>query len=147
MEVNEEKRKKFMEYAGKRVNNVMHDIQILEPMSRSSAYDFTKEDVEEMFSAMQDALNTVKASYDKKFEEKSRTERKVFSFGAETAPVVETNENEEVIENVLKDFKASLMPVELDCKIECLPSRLEEVAVVAPNELFEGFFVAKIRKE
>ena len=56
-------------------------------------------------------------------------------------------ENEEVIENVLKDFKASLMPVELDCKIECLPSRLEEVAVVAPNELFEGFFVAKIRKE
>ena len=48
MEVNEEKRKKFMEYAGKRVNNVMHDIQILEPMSRSSAYDFTKEDVEEM---------------------------------------------------------------------------------------------------
>ena len=29
MEVNEEKRKKFMEYAGKRVNNVMHDIQIL----------------------------------------------------------------------------------------------------------------------
>ena len=51
------------------------------------------------------------------------------------------------IKNVLKDFKASLMPVELDCKIECLPSRLEEVAVVAPNELFEGFFVAKIRKE
>ena len=29
MEVNEEKRKKFMEFAGKRVNNVMHDIQIL----------------------------------------------------------------------------------------------------------------------
>ena len=33
MEVNEEKRNKFMEYAGKRVNNVMHDIQILEPMA------------------------------------------------------------------------------------------------------------------
>ena len=32
MEVNEEKRKKFMEFAGKRVNNVMHDIQILEPI-------------------------------------------------------------------------------------------------------------------
>ena len=39
MEVNEEKRKKFMEFAGKRVNNVMHDIQILEPMARSNAYD------------------------------------------------------------------------------------------------------------
>ena len=40
-----------MEYAGKRVNNVMHDIQILEPMSRSSAYDFTKEGVLESFWA------------------------------------------------------------------------------------------------
>ena len=48
MEVNEEKRKKFMEFAGKRVNNVMHDIQILEPMARSNSYDFTKEDVEKM---------------------------------------------------------------------------------------------------
>ena len=41
MEVNEEKRAKFMENAGKRVNKVMHDIQILEPMARSSVYDFT----------------------------------------------------------------------------------------------------------
>ena len=45
-EVNEEKRNKFMEYAGKRVNNVLHDIQILEPMARSNSYDFTKQDVE-----------------------------------------------------------------------------------------------------
>ena len=44
MEINEEKRIKFMEYAGKRVNNVLHDIQILEPMARSNSYDFTKED-------------------------------------------------------------------------------------------------------
>ena len=56
MEVNEEKRQKFMENAGKRVNNVMHDIQILEPMARSNAYDFTREDVEEMFTAMQGAF-------------------------------------------------------------------------------------------
>ena len=44
MEVNEEKRQKFMENAGKRVNKVMHDIQILEPMARSNSYDFTKEE-------------------------------------------------------------------------------------------------------
>ena len=43
MEINEEKRIKFMEYAGKRVNNVLHDIQILEPMARSNSYDFTRE--------------------------------------------------------------------------------------------------------
>lgn len=105
MEINEEKRKKFMEYAGKRVNNVLHDIQILEPMSRSSAYDFTKQDVEEMFSAMQETLNNAKAEFEKKFEEKARSEKKVFSFGAtsntsvvtttDVAETAQTNDGEE----------------------------------------------------
>lgn len=91
MEVNEEKRSKFMEFAGKRVNNVLHDIQILEPMARSNTYDFTKQDVEEMFLAMQDTLNNVKAEFDKKFEEKARSERKTFTFGsgATTSSVIE----------------------------------------------------------
>ena len=31
--------------AGKRVNKVMHEIQILEPMARSNVYDFTEYDV------------------------------------------------------------------------------------------------------
>lgn len=100
MEVNEEKRNKFMEYAGKRVNNVMHDIQILEPMARSNAYDFTKEDVEEMFNAMQEMLNDAKSEFDKKFEEKARAEKKVFKFGTVKTSASETvstkiNENDE----------------------------------------------------
>ena len=77
MEVNTEKRQKFMENAGKRVNKVMHDIQILEPMARSSVYDFTRTDVEEMFGAMQDALDTAKEEYIKKFEGKAKAERKM----------------------------------------------------------------------
>lgn len=87
MQVNEEKRKKFMEYAGKRVNNVLHDIQILEPMSRSASYDFTKQDVEEMFNAMQETLNNAKIEFEKKFEEKARSEKKLFTFGASATPV------------------------------------------------------------
>ena len=81
MIVNEEKRAKFMEFAGKRVNNVMHDMQILEPMARSAAYDFTRQDVDEMFAAMQETLNAVKGEFEKKFEEKARSEKKVFTFG------------------------------------------------------------------
>ena len=96
MEVNEEKRKKFMENAGKRVNKVMHDIQILEPMARSSVYDFTKEDVEKMFFAMQDALDTAKAEYNKKFEEKTKAERKMFSFENDITPV---NQEEKTMAN------------------------------------------------
>ena len=99
MVVNEEKRNKFMEFAGKRVNNVMHDIQILEPMARSSAYDFTKEDVEEMFNAMQETLNDAKAEFYKKFEEKAKAEKKVFSFGTAKSVVSEVTEvSEEGVE-------------------------------------------------
>ena len=94
MEVNEEKRAKFMENAGKRVNKVMHDIQILEPMARSSVYDFTKEDVEEMFTAMQDALDSAKEEFNKKFEGRAKAETKIFSFG--TNPV--SKETEEAMQ-------------------------------------------------
>ena len=69
-EVNEEKRNKFIENAGKRVNNVLHDIQILEPMARSNTYDFTKQDIEEMFNAMEETLKEAKEEFYKKFEEK-----------------------------------------------------------------------------
>lgn len=82
MEINNEKRQKFMEYAGKRVNNILHDIQILEPMARSSSYDFTKQDIDEMFSAINDTLVSVKEEFEKKFEEKQKSEKKVFTFGA-----------------------------------------------------------------
>ena len=100
MVINEEKRQKFMEYAGKRVKNVLHYMQILEPMSRSAAYDFTRQDVDEMFAAMQETLNNVKAEFEKKFEEKARAEKKIFAFGqatntvatATTTPVAETAE-------------------------------------------------------
>lgn len=102
MEVNVEKRNKFMENAGKRVNKVMHDIQILEPMARSSVYDFTKEDVEKMFFAMQDALDTAKAEYNKKFEEKTKADRKVFSFDTDIV-TVNSEETEDIITEAISN--------------------------------------------
>lgn len=98
-EVNEEKRNKFMEFAGKRVNNVLHDIQILEPMARSNSYDFTKQDVDEMFDAMQNSLNDAREEFYRKFEEKAKSSKKTFSFGTsavkETEDVIEENNTEE----------------------------------------------------
>ena len=99
MEVNEEKRKKFMEYAEKRVNNVMHDISILEPMARSNSYDFTKADVEEMFAAMQKSLDNAKSEYYKKFEAKARTVKKSFSFGSASSEEVLGNKENVETEN------------------------------------------------
>ena len=93
MEINEEKRQKFIEFAGKRVNNILHDIQVLEPMSRSNSYDFTKKDLEEMFTAMQECLDSTKEEFYKKFEEKeAKSARKTFSFGATKIPQNEVND-------------------------------------------------------
>ena len=82
-----------MEFAGKRVNNVLHDIQILEPMSRSNSYDYTKQDVEEMFNAMQETLNNTKAEFERRFEEKAKSEKKTFSFGnSQQTSTIDDNE-------------------------------------------------------
>lgn len=78
--INEEKRQKFTEIAGKRVNNVIHDIEILKPLARSSNYDYSKNDVGSMFSAMQEALNSSKEEFLKKFEENAKSAKAVFSF-------------------------------------------------------------------
>lgn len=79
--MNEEKRKKFIEIAEKRVNNCIHDIEILRPMAKSTNYDYTKEDVEGMFSAIESTLTTVKEEYLAKFEKQEKQEKKAFSFG------------------------------------------------------------------
>ena len=108
MEINEQKRQKFMENASKRVNNVMHNIQILEPMARSNSYDFTKNDVEEMFAAMQETLNNTKAEFIRKLEGNTRTERKAFSFGQNN--IVNSTENVEVtpVENAVTEEVAGV---------------------------------------
>lgn len=139
MEINEEKRKKFMENAGKRVNNVMHDIQILEPMARSSVYDFTKQDVEEMFTAMQETLNNTKEEFYKKFEEKARTERKVFSFGGNVA----TNsnvENEINGNNQVAQSNTIGIGKEVDDEIETLNTKDVPVAGVESEEDVDNIF-------
>ena len=96
--INEEKRNKFIEFAGKRVNNVLHDIQILEPMARSNSYDFTKQDVDEMFNAIEETLNEARKEFYKKFEEKQRATKKVFSFGSTS---VQQTESEVVSEEMV----------------------------------------------
>lgn len=106
MEVNQEKRQKFMEYAAKRVNNVMHDISILEPMARSSSYDFTRADVDEMFNAIQSSLDSVREEYYRKFEAKAKTTKQAFSFGQSMPETVVANE--ETVEAVETATEASV---------------------------------------
>lgn len=55
-------------------------------------------------------------------------------------------ENENILEKCLKNTDYNLEKIELSDEIELLPSKFEEVKTIAPNEYFEGFFVAKIKK-
>ena len=57
-------------------------------------------------------------------------------------------ENEKQIEKILNKNNVEIIPINLE-KMEDIPlleSRLKGTLLLAPNELYEGFFVAKLRK-
>lgn len=58
-------------------------------------------------------------------------------------------ENENVLKKVLAKSNAEIVPIEKELLkgIPLLPTSLEGVICVAPTHLYEGFFVAKIRKK
>ena len=56
-------------------------------------------------------------------------------------------ENELILETVKKEFNISIEPISLNDENICfLPTKIEGVICVCPNEYYEGFFIAKIRK-
>ena len=58
------------------------------------------------------------------------------------------DENEEIIEKILKETKAKIIPIEFEGKDELplLPTKIEGTMCVMPTEYYEGFFIAKIKK-
>ena len=58
-------------------------------------------------------------------------------------------ENEEILKKVLSNEKAEIIPIDFKGieHIPFLPTKIEGTLNVCPNELYEGFFVAKIRKK
>lgn len=57
-------------------------------------------------------------------------------------------ENEEVIKKALKGTNAKIVPINMESikNIPILPVKIDGTICVCPNELFEGFFIAKIKK-
>lgn len=58
-------------------------------------------------------------------------------------------ENEEVINKVLKEEKARIVPIKFEEKenMPLLPTTIKGTLCLKPTELYEGFFIAKIRKD
>ena len=56
-------------------------------------------------------------------------------------------ENEEVLEKVLSKNKAKIVPIDFELKdLPLLPTKIPGTLCVLPNDLYEGFFIAKIQK-
>ena len=55
-------------------------------------------------------------------------------------------ENEDLLKKFLKKSKIEIMPINLPDEIPMLPTTLEGTVCVCPTEIYEGFFVAKIKK-
>lgn len=57
-------------------------------------------------------------------------------------------ENEEIINKILREKKVKIVPIEFEGrnKLPLLPVKIEGTLCVCPNELYEGFFIAKIKK-
>lgn len=54
-------------------------------------------------------------------------------------------ENEDIINTFLREKKIEIVPIEMQ-DLPMLPVSIKGTICVAPNELFEGFFIAKLRK-
>ena len=57
-------------------------------------------------------------------------------------------ENEEIVKQVLKEKKIEIIPIDVEKfkTLPLLPVTIEGTICVCPNELYEGFYIAKIRK-
>jgi len=58
-------------------------------------------------------------------------------------------ENEDIVNQVLKQGNAEIVPIEFEGmeNLPILPTKIKGTLCICPNELYEGFFVAKIRKK
>ncbi len=65
----EKDRKKFVELAEKRMKRALKDIKLIGNLSNRSNYSYTAEDAKKIYKALQNALNEVKAKFERKGED------------------------------------------------------------------------------
>ena len=71
MKERETKREKFVRLAEARTNKIIDMLQLLGNCSNSSAYDYTQDDVDKIFSAIEAEVREAKRKFNKKETHKS----------------------------------------------------------------------------
>ena len=76
------KRIKFQKLAEKRVEKTLKDIALIGNLANRSVYEYTEQEVKEMFRALSKEINKAKAKFEKKPKSK-KSELFMFSIAAE----------------------------------------------------------------
>jgi hypothetical protein len=69
--VRETDRKKFVTLAEKRVTRAINDIRLVGNLSNRSNYKYTDEDAKKIYRALRDALEEMKARFDRRGDERA----------------------------------------------------------------------------
>lgn len=137
----------IMEKDSRYIDNFFSFDQILldAPCSGSGTLDFKDQNIEKYFTKqliersavtqknlLRKAINLLKPGHEM-----------VYS----TCSILEC-ENEEVVASILKDGKTEIEPISFEGieNLPLLPTKIPGTLCVKPTDLYEGFFVAKIRK-
>ena len=116
------------------------------PCSGSGTLDFNDENIEKYFSKqlIERSVTTQKKLLHKAIKLLKPGHEMVYS----TCSILSC-ENEEIIEEILKEGKVDIVPIDFNGKdsLPLLPNKISGTLCVCPNEDYEGFFVAKIIKK
>lgn len=136
-----------MQIDSRKINPYFSFDQILldAPCSGSGTLDFEDKNIEKIFTEelVDKSVKTQIQLLEKALRILKPGKEMVYS----TCSILK-KENEEVLEKVLKKFNTEIIEIELDSNINLplLPTTIKGTICICPNELYEGFFIAKIRK-
>ncbi len=116
------------------------------PCSGSGTLDLQNEKLNKYFTEtlIEKSVKTQKQLLNKAIKILKKGSEMVYS----TCSILQ-EENEEVIQNILKTGKVEIVPIEIEKlgNLPVLPTSIKGTLCLMPNEYFEGFFVAKLKKK
>jgi NOL1/NOP2/sun family putative RNA methylase len=136
-----------MEKDARQIDNFFSFDQILldAPCSGSGTIQVNNEKLQEIFTPklIQKSISSQKALLRKAINILKPGCEMVYS----TCSILK-EENEEIVNTVLIDKRVKIVPISLDNmeELPLLPVNIDGTICVRPNELYEGFFIAKIKK-
>lgn len=116
------------------------------PCSGSGTLNFEDKNIEKYFTEklIEKSVKAQKTLIKKAIKILKKESTMVYS----TCSILNT-ENEEIVKKILEETNSEIVPIDFEGKenIPALPVSINGTLCVCPSELYEGFFVAKIKKK